>query len=170
MKHDVFISYSRKDKAIVDEICELLEDSNISYWRDTHEINPGNAFMSDIVDAIKACKITLFISSCNSNHSPYTAKEVALAFNEGKHIIPYKIDDSSFCRNLELLFSDINFTEAIPYSRQKAICLVADIRSLLTGQQIVNQKVSERQYIDVSSWDEPSNKVLKFIKQIFKDK
>jgi hypothetical protein len=170
MNHDVFISYSRKDKAIVDEICELLDKSHISYWRDTHEINPGNAFMSDIVDAIKACKITLFISSFNSNHSPYTAKEVALAFNEGKHIIPYKIDDSSFSTNLELLFSDINFTEAIPYSRLKAIDLVADIRGLLTGEKVVNQKIEERQYVDVSTWDEPDNKILKFIKHIFKDK
>lgn len=108
MEHDVFISYSRKDRYIVDEICDLLNENQISFWRDVREIDPGSNFMGDIVDAIKGCKITLFISSSNSNQSPYTAKEVALAFNEGKHIIPYKIDNSSFSKNMELLFSDIN--------------------------------------------------------------
>lgn len=63
MKHDVFISYSRKDRPVVDEICELLNENGISFWRDVREIDPGSKFMGDIVDAIKGCKITLFISS-----------------------------------------------------------------------------------------------------------
>lgn len=170
MKHDVFISYSRKDKLIVDEICELLNENGISFWRDVREIVPGSKFMGDIVDAIRRCKITLFISSENSNQSLYTAKEVAMAFNEGKYIIPYKIDHSSFSKNLELLFSDINFTEAIPYSRQKALELISDIKILVSGARICEQKVKERAYIDITTWDEPQNKFLRFIKQIFTDK
>lgn len=170
MKHDVFISYSRKDKRIVDEICELLSQTGISFWRDVGEIDPGGKFMGDIVDAIKGCKITLFISSENSNQSLYTAKEVALAFNEGKHIIPYKIDHSSFSKNMELLFSDINFTEAVPYSRQKAIELVADIKSLVNGTRISKQKAEERTYVDFTTWDEPQNKFFRYIKRIFSDK
>lgn len=170
MEHDVFISYSRKDRPIVDEICELLEDNHISYWRDVHEIDPGSKFMGEIVDAIKGCKITLFISSAYSNQSLYTAKEVALAFNEGKHIIPYKIDNSSFSKNMELLFSDINFTEAIPYSREKAMNLVADIQALVTGRRASDQKIEQRTYIDFNTWDEPQCKFFRFIKYIFSDK
>lgn len=170
MKPDVFISYSRKDKTIVDEICELLDENNISFWRDVGEIGPGGQFMGDIVDAIKGCKITLFISSANSNQSLYTAKEVALAFNEGKHIIPYKIDHSSFNKNMEFLFSDINFTEAIPYSRQKALTLVSDIKALVDGTRVSEQKIKERTYIDITTWDEPQNRFLRYFKHIFSDK
>lgn len=126
--------------------------------------------MGDIVDAIKGCKITLFISSENSNHSLYTAKEVTLAFNEGKHIIPYKIDHSSFSKNMELIFSDINFMEAVPYSREKAIKLVADIKALVSGTRISEQKVEERVFIDITTWDEPQNRFLRYIKHIFSDK
>ena len=89
-KYDVFISYSRKDYAVVQKICELLKVNGISYWLDKKDINAGGEFLGDIVDAIKNCKITLFVSSANSNTSIYTAKEIALAFNEGKYIIPYK--------------------------------------------------------------------------------
>lgn len=41
MTHDVFISYSRKDRPVVDEICELLNENGISFWRDVREIDPG---------------------------------------------------------------------------------------------------------------------------------
>lgn len=170
MKHDVFISYSRKDRHIVDEICELLNENQISFWRDVREIEPGGKFMGEIVDAIKSCNITLFVSSTNSNQTPYTAKEVALAFNEGKHIIPYKIDHSMFSKNLELLFSDINFTEAIPYSRQKAIELVADINALVNGTRISDQKIEDRTYVDFTTWDDPQNRFLRYIKHIFSDR
>ncbi len=170
MQHDVFISYSRKDTCIVDEICELLLENQISFWRDTKEIDPGAAFMGDIVDAIKCCKITLFVSSENSNHSIYTAKEIALAFNEGKHIIPYKIDHSNFHKNVQFLCSDINFIEAIPYSRQKAMKLVSDIKSLVSGAKKSEQQIDNRTYIDFTTWDEPQNKYLRFIKNYFSDK
>ena len=89
-KYDVFISYSRKDKIIVSEITRLLDASSITYWVDTEKIHMGGEFMADIVDAIENSTITLFISSYDSNNSIYTAKEVALAFNAGKYIIPYK--------------------------------------------------------------------------------
>lgn len=171
MNHDVFISYSRKDKEIVSLICKLLDGSHISYWLDTHDIHVGNEFMRDIVEAIKACKITLFVSSSESNRSLYTAKEVALAFNEGKHIIPYRIDDSNFNTNLQLLFSDINCVDAIPFSEAKAILLVNDIAALLKGDRgYTYQTVEERPYIDVSTWEEPQNKFIKFITHLFREK
>lgn len=134
-KIDVFISYSRKDLSVVQEICRQFQEHNISYWLDKKEIHAGGNFLGDIVQAIKDCKITLFISSTNSNNSIYTAKEVAMAFNEGKYIIPYKIDASSFNRNLELVLCDLNWVEAIPFDKTKALELISDIKSLLTGER-----------------------------------
>lgn len=171
MKHDVFISYSRKDQVIVDEICRLFDSNSISYWLDTKKLHMGSEFMADIVDAIENSSITLFISSSNSNNSIYTAKEVALAFNSGKYIIPYKIDNSAFSKKLQFVMTDLNCINAIPYSSQKAIELVKDIKSLLYGERHIEIKNPEkREYIDIQSWDEPQNKVLKFIKNIFADK
>ena len=170
-KYDVFISYSRKDLSVVQEICQLFQEYNISYWLDKKDIHAGGEFLGDIVQAIRNCKITLFISSANSNNSIYTAKEVAMAFNEGKYIIPYKIDSSSFNRNLELVLCDLNWVEAIPFDKIKALDLVSNIKSLLTGerkQEIDN--ISHREYINVNDWDEPDSKFLRFIKNLFKDK
>ena len=115
MDYDVFISHSRKDAAIVSQICSLLKENGISYWLDKANINAGNEFMGDIVQAIKGCKITLFISSANSNSSMYTAKEVAMAFNEGKYIIPYKIDTSSFNKNW-IVLKQFHLMKAKPWN------------------------------------------------------
>lgn len=171
MKYDVFISYSRKDENIVKEICQLLDDKAISYWLDRNNIHMGGKFMADIVDAINHSSITLFVSSIDSNHSIYTAKEVALAFNAGKYIIPYKIDNSSFSKNLQFVMTDLNCINAVPYSLQKAEELVNDIESLLHGKR--HKEISDipkRNYIDVRKWDEPSNKILRFVKNLFEDK
>ena len=153
-EYDVFISYSRKDAEIVDQICSLFKQNNISYWIDKQDIYAGGEFLGDIVQAIRKCKITLFISSAHSNNSIYTAKEVAMAFNEGKYIIPYRIDASSFNKNLELVLCDLNWMDAIPFDEIKAIELVSSIKSLLTGSR---QKeaiiIPPREYINVDDWN-----------------
>lgn len=67
--------------------------------------------------------------------------------------------------------TDLNCIDATPYSTQKAKALVADIKSLLYGErkeEVFN--VEEREYIDVLQWNEPQNKILRFIKRIFEDK
>lgn len=170
-KWDVFISYSRKDEAIVFEICQLLRENTISYWIDKQKIHSGSFFMGDIVDAIKHSKITLFVSSENSNRSLYTAKEIAYAFNEGKYIIPYKIDKSSFNKNLELVLCDLNCVEAIPFDSQKAKKLIQDIKALLYGErQNEVEDIPIRNYVDVLTWDEPHNRILRYLNKLFKDK
>lgn len=171
MKYDVFISYSRKDEAIVDDIKRLFDANSITYWLDTNDIPPGSTFMANIVDAIESSAITLFISSSSSNHSIYTAKEVALAFNAGKYIIPYKIDHSSFSKNLQFVMTDLNCIDATPYSLQKAQVLVADIKALLRGERHEEiSNIKEREYIDVLKWNEPKNKILRFVNRLFEDK
>ena len=171
MTHDVFISYSSKDKNVVDEICNLFSIYSITYWRDTNEVHMGGKFMEDIVDAINASSIVLFISSVDSNHSIYTAKEVAFAFNAGKYIIPYKIDDSSFSKNLQFVMTDLNCINATPYSQQKAELLIHDILSLLRGERHKEMhKTHKREYIDVEKWDEPGNRIWRCLRKIFQDK
>ena len=171
MKYDVFISYSRKDQVVVDEIRQLLDENSITYWLDTEKVHMGSEFMADIVDAIENSTITLFISSQDSNNSIYTAKEVALAFNAGKYIIPYKIDNSSFSKKLKFVMTDLNCIDATPYSTLKAQELVSDIKALLFGERKEEvKKIERREYIDVLQWNEPQSNILLFIKRIFEDK
>lgn len=170
MEYDVFISYSRKDLPIVQVVCELLSDSGITYWYDCNEVPPGDTFFSTIVTAIRNSRLTLFISSANSNKSLYVSKEVAVAFNEGKYIIPYRIDMSPFNDRLELVFSDVNWIDAYPFEREKARDLVKSIGTILKHNVSTRSNDREREIIDMSQWDEPKSKFARFFYNLFKDR
>lgn len=98
---DVFISYSHLDEAVAKRICTLLNGYGISYWIDHEGIRHGDDFKKDIVEAIVRSRILLFISSANSNQSSNTIKEVGVAVEHEKVILPVRIDDSTYNRSLE---------------------------------------------------------------------
>ena len=54
MAHDVFISYSSKDKAVADAVCAGLEGRGIACWMAPRDIVPGVDWGAAIIDAIGA--------------------------------------------------------------------------------------------------------------------
>jgi hypothetical protein len=63
MAHDVFISYSNKDKKVADAVCSILENNGIRCWLAPRDITPGSAFAEAIIDGIKGSKIFVLIFS-----------------------------------------------------------------------------------------------------------
>ena len=136
MNHDVFISYSRRDTKIADTICEAFDKAGISYWIDREGVTSGEAFHEKIVKAIKECKITVFISSVNSNNiSEYAIKEIVVAFKSKKHIIPFCIDEEPFADKIEFYLCDL---DQLAYYLGKEFAiqrLVEDITRLLNKKK-----------------------------------
>lgn len=111
MKHDVFISYSRKDTDIAERICCELDKVGITYFIDRQGIGGGMEFPTVLAKAIRESKIFLFLGSHNSYGSKFTQSEVVYAFNkkQKQDIIPYIIDNSVLPDELEFTFSSINW-------------------------------------------------------------
>ncbi len=107
MKYDVFISYSREDKAVADSLCHALDEAGISYWIDRH-IHGSENFLSEITQYIRRCKVVVFIASSHSASSEWTQKEILFARKHHKTIVPYRIGDFRFDDNDELDFVFIN--------------------------------------------------------------
>lgn len=76
---DIFISYSRYDSNVVNELVSLLEEEGYSVWIDRDGIESGDDFKRVILKAIKESKVVLFFSSEHSNVSDWTAKEIGVA-------------------------------------------------------------------------------------------
>ena len=70
-KKDVFISYSRKDSAIADEICKAFDQVGITYFIDREEIKIEKDYIEKIANGIDNSKIVLFLASTTS----YTLKK-----------------------------------------------------------------------------------------------
>ncbi len=109
-KYDVFISYSRKDMAVADEICEALDRANISYFIDKQDIKIGHPF-AEIARAIKECTLFLFLGSHNAYVSIYAPKEInyAIRHKEKNNIVPFLIDNTPLPDELDLLLCDYNW-------------------------------------------------------------
>lgn len=108
MKHQVFISYSRKDKETADCLCEILKDNDIAYWIDKEGIYSSSNYKELIVDAIDVSQAVIFISSANSNTSINVIREVGYAVNMNKPILPLVLDDAPYAKSIRLDISDID--------------------------------------------------------------
>lgn len=100
--HDVFVSFSFKDQKTSEYVVnQLLNEYDIRCWICTSEILAGENYKSVIVDAIEAAKLVLFIQSENSILSKEVPKEIAVALDKGKTVIPFVIDETELVGDLE---------------------------------------------------------------------
>lgn len=119
MPHDVFISYSSKDKLIADALCQAMEQEGIRCWIASRNIQSGEIFAKAIIAAIESCKVMVLIFSFETSLSDYVLSEVSTAFDEKKVIIPFKIEDAQFEGAWRLLLGKTHWHEAFPPPAQK---------------------------------------------------
>src|ERR1035437_8206909 len=93
MAHDVFISYSTKDKPIADAICAHIESAGVRCWIAPRDIAPGEDWPDAATRAIAESHIMVLVFSASSNSSQDVSRELFLAANSKLVIIPFKIEN-----------------------------------------------------------------------------
>jgi hypothetical protein len=93
MAHDVFVSYSSKDKTIADSIVAAMENNHIRCWCAPRDIKPSEGWGKAISNAIEESKIFLIIFSGNSNRSQHVLDELNLAISQEIPILPFRIEN-----------------------------------------------------------------------------
>lgn len=143
-KYDVFVSYSRKDTDVVEDIRQAFDAHGITYFIDQLGINGGLEFPQVIAEAIANSTVFLFLGSKNSYASKFTNSEITFAFNkkDKKNILPYIIDDSALPINLEFVFSNINVRNIKNHPIEPV--LVNDILSLMGKPEITDTPIQLR--------------------------
>ena len=96
MKNDIFISYSRRDYAIVDKIVRALNAGGFTYYRDQLGIESGSDYLQSIITAIDSCKLFLCVLSENAYSSEFVIKELEYALQQKEIIVfPVIVDNST---------------------------------------------------------------------------
>lgn len=86
---DAFISYGRADsKAFATKLHSRLREQGLTIWFDQHDIPLGVDFQNQIDDGLERSDNFLFIIAPHSINSPYCRKEIELALQRNKRIIP----------------------------------------------------------------------------------
>src|ERR1700744_3644740 len=93
MAHDVFISYSSKDKPVADATCATLEAQGIRCWIAPRDIRPGSDWGEAIIDGINDARVFVLVFSSNANVSVQIKREVERAINKGLPVIPFRIEN-----------------------------------------------------------------------------
>lgn len=119
MNHDVFISYSSRDKATALAICHVLEEHRIRCWIAPRDI-PVGADYGDVIDeAIVACRLFVLVFSEPASLSQWVKGELNLAFTEKKIILPYRIDAAPLKGAMRLILNQMHWVEAYPDAESK---------------------------------------------------
>ena len=156
MAHDVFISYSNKDKPVADAVCAILEQSEIRCWIAPRDITPGMPFAEGIIDGVTGSKIFVLIYSSNSNKSQQVIKEVDRAVHHGLAIIPFRLEDIPMTKQLEYYISDVHWLDAMnpPLERHiNKLCKV--VQMLLTMDEVHNEDIEEALGTETSKQAKP---------------
>lgn len=83
---DIFVSYARKDDAVVYPIATRLSSQGVRLWIDKLDLLPGDCFRTEISRAIDRCKVFLFMCSAQSLASDFCFKEMAYASTKKRPI------------------------------------------------------------------------------------
>ena len=107
---DIFISYSSKDREKAEQLTELLSSAGLSVWIDKHGIGAATSWSKEIVDAINGCKALLLLLSSTSVISHNVMKEVSLASEKQKKIVPLDLEPVTIPPELEYQLAGIQRT------------------------------------------------------------
>jgi len=136
MPHDVFISYSNKNKIVADAVCAKLEENKIRVWFAPRDVPPGKDFAAAIIHAIDHCQIFVLIWSEESNKSGHILNEVNRAFSQNITVIPFRIDNVVPTESLEYYIGRTHWLDAMTPPLEKHIKLLANTILTDLGRQV----------------------------------
>ena len=129
MSAEVFISYAAKDRERVLGLVKRLRDAGVTVWIDQAGIDVSTMWSQEIVNAIRDCKVMLLSISPHSTESENVVKELALASERKKPIIPVYLEPADIPGTMEYQLAGIQRVEYFAESEDAAF--KAMVRSLI---------------------------------------
>jgi hypothetical protein len=124
--HDVFISYSPRDKPVADAVCAALEREGVRCWIAPRDVLPGEPWVRAVVEAIQESRAMVLVYSTNANESQQILREVGLAFDRGIPVVPFRIQDVAPSRELEYFIMPRDWLDALTPPIETHVVRLAD--------------------------------------------
>ena len=135
MSPDVFISYSREDQQQVLKLVDYLRGQGLTVWMDESDIHGATLWTKEIVEAIRACDLFVLAVSSHSTGSKNVVKELALASEREKTILPIYLEQCEIPETMEYQLAGIQNIALHTLDKAKAYEFVHQtIRRLGVGQ------------------------------------
>lgn len=137
MSHDIFISYSSKDRSVADAVVQSLEAAGVRCWYAPRDIHPGRDWGVAITEAIEESRIFVVIFSGNANRSQRVLDELNLAISCELVILPFRIENLDPSGAMLLHLSSRHWLDAYAPSWERHLDrLVETAKAFLAGEEI----------------------------------
>lgn len=150
MSHDIFISYSSKDKPTADAICHILEENKLRCWIAPRNIRAGQNYPEQIMDGLRAAKLVVLVFSKNSQESVFVNNEIDAAFSLNKSILSFKIDETLPANKMGFFLKTKHWLDAYPDPESVFETLVNDAKLLCEGE---DDEEMESQILEETSFN-----------------
>lgn len=143
----MFISYSTKNKNVADAIVADFEQHGIKCWYAPRDILPGEEWVTAITKALEKSKALVLVYTEESNNSRQVMNEIAVAFNAGLTIVPFKLTDDQMSSELEYYLTRVHWLDAVSKPLKKNIAALREYIDVIinteNGAAPVRQKSEE---------------------------
>jgi TIR domain/Ankyrin repeats (3 copies)/Ankyrin repeats (many copies)/Ankyrin repeat len=151
MAHDVFISYSAKDKQVADAACATLESSGVRCWIAPRDVLAGDQYAASLVNGLSNSRLMVLIFSANSNRSPQVLREVERAVSKGLPILPLRIEDAPMSQAMEYYISSQHWLDALtPPLERHLTRLCESVEALLSRQSAVENEIPQSKSLEAT--------------------
>ena len=129
--HEVFLSYSSKDKTWADAACGA-QRHRIRCWIAPRDMTPGDEWGAGIIKGLNASRIMVLIFSDHANASKQVRKEVERAIDKELPVLAFRIQDVKPKDAMEFNLSNIHWLDALRLrSSAQLELLAASVKTLL---------------------------------------
>ena len=111
MNTEVFVSYSNQDYERVMPLVERLRNIGVAVWIDEGGIDAATLWSESIVEAISECKVLIMMVSTHSTDSHNVVKEVMIASESKKNILPIYLEPADIPAKLKYQLTGIQHIE-----------------------------------------------------------
>lgn len=145
-KHDVFISYKAEEYVEASWVKSVLEENGFTCWMAPASIPGGSSYADEIENAIINCSVFVLILSQKAQESKWVKKELDVALNKEKIILPFMIENCQLQKAFNYYLTDVQRYNAY-ISKVKAMDeMVARINAVLNNpisQVRYNEQIEE---------------------------
>jgi TolB-like protein/Flp pilus assembly protein TadD len=110
-EEDVFVSYSREDNDKVLELTAKLRAAGVPLWMDVRNIDGAAMWGEEIVNALAKAKVLLLLVTESAVRSRNVVKEVLLASEHKRHILPVHLEPTQIPPSLKYPLAGIQHIE-----------------------------------------------------------
>jgi formylglycine-generating enzyme required for sulfatase activity len=108
----IFISFASADVELAHRAVAQLERAGLKCWISDRDIEPAASYPAAITAAVNQCGAFLLLLTAAANQSPHVLREVELAFNARRPILPLRIAGTVPSSDVQYFLSTSQWSDA----------------------------------------------------------